>query len=105
MNDPSPPRRTSRAGFGPGWYGAVCGAIPIAALTVAASAANACPVCFSANDESVLRTYYMTAAMLTVLPLIMLAAIGGWLYKKSTRPTPAGDFPRPEGSVPTETRR
>jgi len=43
--------------------------------------AKACSVCFSGREES-LEAYYLTTIFLTLLPLVMLAAIGFWLYRQ-----------------------
>jgi lipopolysaccharide export LptBFGC system permease protein LptF len=43
--------------------------------------AKACSVCFSGREES-LEAYYLTTIFLTLLPLIMLASIGFWLYRQ-----------------------
>ena len=43
--------------------------------------AYSCAVCFSGTEES-LQAYYLTTAFLTLLPLLMLASIGYWIYRK-----------------------
>ena len=43
--------------------------------------AKACSVCFSGREES-LEAYYLTTIFLTLLPLIMLASIGFWLFRQ-----------------------
>jgi hypothetical protein len=45
--------------------------------------ALACPVCFSQANQDVLRTYYFTTALLTLLPLVIIAVIGTWMYRRS----------------------
>jgi hypothetical protein len=50
-----------------------------------ASRALACPSCFSAGNPRVLETYYLTALLLSILPLAILGTIGGWLYVRSRR--------------------
>jgi hypothetical protein len=47
------------------------------------SAALACPNCFSSTNEGVLKTYYLTAALLTLLPLVMIGGFVTWLYRRS----------------------
>jgi len=42
---------------------------------------EACAVCFSGKEES-LEAFYLTTIFLTLLPLIMLASIGVWLYRQ-----------------------
>ena len=44
--------------------------------------AYACAVCFSGTEES-LQAYYITTAFLTLLPVLMLASIAYWIYRKS----------------------
>ena len=48
-------------------------------------AATACPVCFSAASEQTRLAYYWTAALMTLLPLAIVGAIGGWLYHRGSR--------------------
>ncbi len=43
--------------------------------------AKACAVCFSGKEET-LEAFYITTVFLTLLPLVMLALIGFWLYRK-----------------------
>ena len=43
--------------------------------------AFSCAVCFSGTEES-LQAYYLTTAFLTLLPVLMLASIGYWIYRK-----------------------
>jgi hypothetical protein len=47
------------------------------------AAALACPNCFSSTNEGVLRTYYLTAALLTLLPLLMIGGFATWIYRRS----------------------
>ena len=44
-------------------------------------AAYSCAVCFSGSEES-LQAYYLTTVFLTLLPLLMLASFGYWIYRK-----------------------
>jgi hypothetical protein len=56
----------------------------------------ACPVCFSAVNERVLSTYHLTAALMTLLPLVILGSIIGWLYlrfRSWPREVPEEDTP------------
>ena len=41
----------------------------------------ACAVCFSGKEET-LEAFYITTVFLTLLPLVMLAFIGIWIYRK-----------------------
>ena len=43
--------------------------------------AEACAVCFSGKEET-LEAFYITTVLLTLLPIVMLALIGIWLYLK-----------------------
>jgi len=42
---------------------------------------QACAVCFSGKEET-LEAFYVTTIFLTLLPIVMLALIGFWLYRK-----------------------
>lgn len=44
--------------------------------------ACACPVCFSAGSERVSQAYYLTAALMTLLPLVIAALLAGWLRQR-----------------------
>ncbi len=46
------------------------------------STAYSCAVCFSGSEES-LQAYYITTVFLTMLPVLMLASIGYWIYRKN----------------------
>ncbi|MBS1255249.1 MAG: hypothetical protein MAG581_01049 [Deltaproteobacteria bacterium] len=43
--------------------------------------AYSCAVCFSGTEET-LQAYYLTTVFLTLLPVLLLASIGYWLYRK-----------------------
>lgn len=47
--------------------------------------ALACPMCFGAAPPRVLDAYLLSAALLSLLPLAILAALGGWLFALSKR--------------------
>lgn len=47
------------------------------------AAAAACPVCFSAVNEDVLRAYYVATASMTLLPLVLVAGIVTWLVRNA----------------------
>ena len=73
-----------------------------AALAVAAPAvASACPVCFGAAGERVLHSYYVTAAVLTLLPLLLVCGFIAWLARQGYGRTTAGETndARPPASV------
>ena len=50
-------------------------------LVLIPNIAKACAVCFSGKEET-LGAFYITTVFLTLLPLVMLALIGIWLYRK-----------------------
>lgn len=52
-------------------------------LLVLPAPAFACPVCFAAADPRVLTSYYAATAILTLVPLGLIAALGAWLYRNS----------------------
>ena len=45
------------------------------------SLVQACAVCFSGKEET-LKAFYITTILLSLLPILMLAFIGIWLYRK-----------------------
>lgn len=47
-----------------------------------AAPALACPVCFSAGNDNVLRAFYVSTATLTLLPLLIFGAVAGWLWRR-----------------------
>ena len=53
----------------------------VISLSLIPGIAKACSVCFSGREES-LEAYYLTTIFLTLLPLIMLASIGIWLFRQ-----------------------
>ena len=53
----------------------------VLSLSLIPGIAKACAVCFSGREES-LEAYYLTTIFLTLLPLIMLASIGIWLFRQ-----------------------
>lgn len=52
----------------------------LVALLVSPQRAAACSVCFSATEEA-RGAYYLTTALMMAVPLLLLAAIGFWLYR------------------------
>lgn len=58
--------------------------LPTAAAVLFAlrpSSAVACPVCFGSSDPQVLSAFYFSAAMLTLLPFVIIGlTIGSLLY-------------------------
>jgi len=53
----------------------------ILCLVLIPNIAKACAVCFSGKEET-LEAFYLTTVLLTFLPIVMLALIGVWLYRK-----------------------
>lgn len=49
-------------------------------LLLAATSAQACSVCFEASDEA-RKAYYLTTALMIIVPTLLLAGIGFWLYR------------------------
>jgi hypothetical protein len=41
-----------------------------------------CPVCFGGASERVLETYHLTAAAMTLLPLLILGVFALWLHRR-----------------------
>lgn len=67
----------------------VAACITTALLAIAAPAvALACPSCFATASPQVLRTYHFTALMMTLLPLLLLGAIAGWIYRRARSAPP-----------------
>lgn len=54
----------------------------VGALLVLASDASACAVCFTGETDS-LWAYYVTAILLTCLPLAMIGGASYWLIRRS----------------------
>ncbi|MBT3213947.1 MAG: hypothetical protein HN351_04815 [Deltaproteobacteria bacterium] len=50
-------------------------------FSLAPGIAEACSVCFSGTEET-LEAFYLTTILLTLLPFVMLASIGIWLYRQ-----------------------
>jgi hypothetical protein len=53
-----------------------------AAWVLLPNAASACPVCFAAGGGRLLQTYYLTAALLTLMPLVIVGLFAGWLRRR-----------------------
>ena len=53
-----------------------------AAVVLLPELALACPVCFSAASERVFHTYYLTAVVMTLLPVAIVALFAGWLRRR-----------------------
>jgi hypothetical protein len=58
---------------------------------VGPAAATACPVCFGATSERVLHSYYATAAVLTLMPLLLMCGFIVWLVRQGHGNGGAGD--------------
>lgn len=52
-------------------------------LGLVASAAHACPVCFSAKDEASRQAFFDTTVFLTLLPLAMIGGVIYWIARRS----------------------
>ena len=52
-----------------------------------ANSANACPVCFDANEKSRIADY-LTTAFLSLFPLLMIGCLVYWLKKYSGETEP-----------------
>ena len=52
-------------------------------LVMSPGAGYACPVCFTAANERVLHSYYGTAVVLTLLPLLIVGGFVVWLARRS----------------------
>jgi hypothetical protein len=57
-------------------------ALVTATALLVPAVAIACPLCFSATDERVLNAYYLTAAGLTLLPLLIVGIFASWLHRR-----------------------
>jgi hypothetical protein len=62
---------------------AIVAATAYALAAGAPATALACPSCFAGSSQRVLETYYLTAAVLTALPLALVATVVVWLYRRS----------------------
>ena len=51
--------------------------------------AAACPQCFASEPTSVLHTYYLTTALLMLLPLVVVGALvgAGWSIRRQLETT------------------
>ena len=58
----------------------------VISLSLIPGIAKACAVCFSGREES-LEAFYLTTIFLTLLPLVMLASIGFWLFRQHQKAT------------------
>jgi len=59
-------------------------------VLLAAGAAEACPVCFAGTSPKVLATYWLTAVVLSLLPLVLAGSFALWLRGRF-REAAAGD--------------
>jgi predicted cobalt transporter CbtA len=59
----------------------------ITLMTLLPALAQACPSCFSNGNPQVLRTYYLTAALMTVLPFLVIGTIALWLRYRFKEPS------------------
>ncbi len=61
------------------------GVLVASALILGPVSASACPTCFGSTSEQVLRTYYLSAAFLTLTPFFVLGALGAWVARHDRR--------------------
>ncbi len=54
-------------------------------VVVAPFAAQACPVCTGADDESVNAAFLAGTILLSVLPLIWIGGVAWWLVRRARR--------------------
>ena len=59
------------------------------------TAAFACPACYGASSERVLKAYWLTAAGLSLLPLLIIAVFAAWL-RRAFRVEPSPPDPASE---------
>ena len=52
----------------------------VATILLVPPAAGACPKCFESADPQVLRTYYLSALLLSTIPFGIIGSILGWLF-------------------------
>jgi hypothetical protein len=62
---------------------------------------HSCSVCFSGSGPRVLETYVLTAVLLTMLPVLIVAVFAVWLhrsFKAAGAPPSEGRSPEPHSS-------
>jgi hypothetical protein len=64
--------------------------VATAILLTLAGTADACPVCFSAKDGT-RHAFYLTTALLTVLPMMLISGIGFGVFRYLNPPLPEVD--------------
>ncbi len=69
------------------------------AVTLFARNALACSVCISATEET-REAYYGTTILLMLLPFLILATFGGWLYRLSRDSVPSPGPPHEPSQLP-----
>lgn len=52
----------------------------MAPILLISAVASACPNCFGSTDKNVLYTYYLSAIFLSIMPLVIIGSILGWLF-------------------------
>jgi len=62
--------------------GALTAVLAATAAVLPPDAASACPLCFAAGGQSTLHAYYVTAALLSLLPLVIVGVFAGWLRQR-----------------------
>ena len=65
--------------------------VAVATLSLATDILHACPVCFGAAGDDALRRYYMSWAVLSSLPLLIVGAGLAWVwrYRRALRNGPS----------------
>jgi hypothetical protein len=71
--------------------------VAFAFLMALAATADACPVCFSAKDGT-RHAFYLTTALLTVLPMMLITGIAFGAFRYLNPPTPELEAPDGEPS-------
>jgi hypothetical protein len=66
--------------------------------------ASACPACFGAASERVLHSYYGTALVLTLLPLVLLSGFALWVARQLRASVLVPGLPQPpeRGGMPAQ---
>ncbi len=69
--------------------------VAVVMLLLATDILSACPVCFGAAGDEALRRYYLSWAVLSSLPLLIVGSVLAWLwrYRRALRngPNDPGD--------------
>ena len=70
------------------------------------SIAAACPQCLASSDQQIVKTYYLSALILSAMPFAIIGGIVGWLYmhKKRVRRGNWGSITKEEQNDDRENR-